>query len=142
MTNDASLAMRRTEQILFFFSFILIFLVQVSSLHYLASWPRNLPGPGRLRPCFQVMQLAGQDKSLRVRNAPQGLAFRCAHCTSEFATNRAIECPRIVKYFLGTGCADPSNSKSVSFTGRASILSSILREHDVLGAHPIRRVAV
>ncbi len=50
------------------------------------------------------------------------------------------------KYSLGTGCAesaaDPSNSKSVSFTGRASISSSILREHDVLGAHPNHTVAV
>ncbi len=36
MTNDA-------EQIICF-SFILDFLLQVSSLHYLASWPRNLPG--------------------------------------------------------------------------------------------------
>ena len=32
-------------------------------------------------------------------------------------------------------CADPSNSKSVSFTGRASITSSIVREHDFLGAY-------
>ena len=36
----------------------------------------------------------------------------------------------------GTGCADPSNSKSVSFTERASISSSIVREHDFLGAYP------
>jgi hypothetical protein len=43
---------------------------------------------------------------------------------------------RRTKYSLGTGCTDPSISKSVSFTGRASISSSILREHDVLGAHP------
>jgi hypothetical protein len=34
---------------------------------------------------------------------------------------------------LGTGCADSSNSKPVSFTGRASISSSIVREHDILG---------
>ena len=40
---------------------------------------------------------------------------------------------RRTKYSLGSGCADLSNSKSVSVTGRASISSSILREHDVLG---------
>ncbi len=45
---------------------------------------------------------------------------------------------RRTKYSLGSGCADLSNSKSVSVTGlgRASISSSILQEHDVLGAHP------
>ena len=35
----------------------------------------------------------------------------------------------------GIGCADLSNSKSVSFTGRASISSSMVREHDFLGAY-------
>ena len=35
----------------------------------------------------------------------------------------------------GTECADPSNSKSVSFTGRASIAASLVREHDFLGAY-------
>ena len=141
MTNDAALAMRRTEQILCS-SLILNFSVLVSSLHYPASWPRNLPVPGRLLPCFQVMQLAGHHDSLRVRNAPQGLGFRCAHCTREFATLRAIDCHRRMKYSLGTGYADLSSSKSVSFPGSASISSSILREHDVLGAHPNHTLAV
>ena len=133
--------MCRTEQKLCF-SFILNFLVQASSLHYPASWPRNLPGPGRLLPCFQVMQLAGQDDSLRVRNVPQALGFRCAHCTGEFATRQAMGCHRRTKFSLGTGCADPSNSKSVSFTGRARFSSSIVREHDFLGAHPNHTEAV
>ncbi len=43
---------------------------------------------------------------------------------------------------LGSGCADLSNSKSVSVTGRASISSSILREGDVLGTHPNHTLAV
>ncbi len=46
------------------------------------------------------------------------------------------------KYSLGSGCADLSNSKSVSVTGRASISSSILREDDVLGTHPNHTLAV
>ncbi len=107
LTNDAALAMRKTEQILCF-SFIHLFLLQVSSLHYPASWPRNLPGPCGLRPCF--MQLAGRDDSIRVRNFPQALGFRCAHCTGEFATRQAMGCHRRTKFSLGTGCADPSNS--------------------------------
>jgi hypothetical protein len=98
-------------------------------------------------PCF--MQLAGQDDrlhsqddSLRVRNAPQALGFRCAHCTADFATRRAMDRHRRTKYSLGTGYADLSSSKSVSFPGSASISSSILREHDVLGAHPNHTLAV
>ena len=43
---------------------------------------------------------------------------------------------------IGTGCADPNNSKSVSFAGRASISSSIVREHDILGAQPTHIVTV
>jgi hypothetical protein len=66
---------------------------------------------------------------------PQAVGFRCAHCTSEFDTRHAMDCHRLKQPSLGIGCADPSNSKSVSFTGRASISSSILREHEVLGAH-------
>jgi hypothetical protein len=49
---------------------------------------------------------------------------------------------RRIKYSLRTGCTDLSNSKSVSFTGRSNISSSILRENDVLGAHPNHTVAV
>ena len=128
--------MCRTEQILCF-SFILNFLLQVSTLHYPANWPRNIAGPCRLIPCF--MRPAGHDS---LRNAPQALGFRCAHCTSEFGTRRAMDCHRRKQSSLGTGCADPSNSKSVSFTGRASISSSIIREHDILGAHPNHTVAV
>ena len=87
---DAALAMRMTEQILCF-SFVLISLLQVSSLHLPASWPRNITGPSRLVSCF--MRPTGQD-SLPVKNAPRALGFRCAHCTSEFDTRRAMDCHR------------------------------------------------
>ncbi len=45
-----SMAMHRTQQILCF-SLIINFVLQVSSLHCLASWPRNT-GPCRILPCF------------------------------------------------------------------------------------------
>jgi hypothetical protein len=48
---------------------------------------------------------------------PQAVGFRCAHCTSEFDTSHAMDCHRLKQPSLGIGCADPSNSKSVSFTG-------------------------
>ena len=69
---------------------------------------------------------------------PQAVGFRCAHCASEFDTRHAMDCHRWKQSSLGTGCANPSNSKSVSNTGRASIPSSIIREHDFLG---VRRCA-
>ena len=37
----------------------------------------------------------------------------------------------------GTPCADPMNSKSMSFTGRADGSAGILRQHDVLGEQHI-----
>ncbi len=120
--------MRRTD-LLHFVSFILEVLLPVSSLHYLAA---SLPGNIQLRrlrrvPC--VMRPAVQ------HSLPQTVGFRCAHSTSEFDARHAMDCHRRKHYSLGTGCADPSNSRSVSFTGRASISSSIIREHEFLGAH-------
>ncbi len=54
---------------------------------------------------------------------------------SEFETRHAMDCHRRMQSSQGTECADPSNSKSVSFTGRASFSSSLVREHDFLGAY-------
>ena len=90
---------------------------------------RNIPGPCRLLRVPCVMRPAVQ------HSLPQAVGFRCAHCTSEFDTRHAMDCHRRKQSPLGTGCANPSNSKSVSFTGRASISSSIVREHELLGAH-------
>jgi hypothetical protein len=124
--------MRRTEQILYL-SFILEFLLPV---YLAASLPGNIPGHCRLRRLPCVMRPAVQ------HSLPQAVGFRCAHCTSEFDTRHAMDCYRRKHSSLGTGCADPSNSKSISFTGRASISSSIIREHEVLGAHTNHTEAV
>jgi hypothetical protein len=128
--------MRRTEKILRL-SFILKLLLPISSLHYLAvNLLGNIPGHCRLRRVPCVMRPAVQ------HSLPQAVGFRCAHCTSEFDTRHAMDCHRRKQSSLGTGCADPSNSKSVSFTGRASFASSIVREHDFLGAHTNHTEAV
>ena len=131
VTHLASEGMRRTELILCI-SLVLYFLPQVSSVHYRAaisaSSPRNhIPGHCRRLPC--VMRSAGQ------HSMTQAVGFRCAHCSSEFKTRRAMACHRLKQSSQGTECADPSNSKSVSFTGRASIAASLVREHDFLGAY-------
>ena len=116
--------MRRTEQILCI-SFVLNFLVTIW-----ASSPRNhIPGHCRRLQVPCVMRPAGQHSII------QAVGFRCAHCSSEFETRHAMDCHRRKQSSQGTECADPSNSKSVSFTGRASIASSLVREHDFLGAY-------
>ncbi len=81
---------------------------------------------------FKFRELCDQ---LDKHSITQAVGFRCVHCSSEFKTRRAMECHRRKQSSQGTECADPSNSKSVSFTGRASIASSIVREHDFLGAY-------
>jgi len=71
------------------------------------------------------------------KNASQRLGYRGAHCISEFASRPAMDCHRRHPNSVGTPCADPNNSKSMSFTARASVSSSILRQHDTLGAAAI-----
>ena len=39
--------------------------------------------------------------------------------------------------FVGISCADPRNSKSMSFTARGDHSAGILRQHDILGVLPI-----
>jgi hypothetical protein len=51
---------------------------------------KEYSGPCRAR--FRFMRSGGQDDSLPVRFTPQALGFRCANCTSEFETRRAMDC--------------------------------------------------
>jgi hypothetical protein len=112
-----------------------LFLPQVSSVHYRAaisacSRPRNhIPGHCRRLQVPCVMRSGGQ------HSITQAVGFRCAHCSSEFKTRCAMDCHRRKQSSQGTECANPSNSKYVSFTGRASIAASLVREHDFLGAY-------
>ena len=141
LASDKALSiMRRTEQTLCL-SFILIFLLQVSSEHYLSSILASSPGnhiPGHCRRLTVscVMRSAGQLSNT------QALGFRCLHCSCEFETRHGMNVHRRMQSSAGTGCADPSNSTSVSFTGRASISSSIVREHAFLGAYKLMHTKV
>ena len=132
--------MRRTEQNLCL-SFILIFLLQVASGQYLLSILASLSGnhiPGHCRRLTVscVMRSAGQLSNT------QALGFRCLHCSSEFETRHGMHIHRRKQSSAGTGCADPSNSTSVSFTARASISSSIVRTHAFLGAYYLMHTEV
>ncbi len=80
------------------------------------------------RPLLHDLDSAGSKVHLAGEERGINSGFVSDHCRS--------------KYSLGSGCADLSNSKSVSVTERASISSSILREPDVLGAHPNHTLAV
>ncbi len=67
-------------------------------------------------------------------NAPQALGFRCVNCKAEFGSRVAMACHSRHPTSIGTPCEDPKDAKSISlaYTGRASVLSSIVREHDTV----------
>ena len=67
------------------------------------------------------------------RSTPQALGYRCAHCSSEFDSRTGMDCHCRHPTSVGTPCADPHNSKSLSFTARANVASSFLRHHNTLG---------
>ena len=69
-----------------------------------------------------------------LHDLPSGLRTPCCvHCKAEFGSRVAMACHRRHPTSIGTPCEDPKNAKSISYTGRASVLSSIVREHDTLG---------
>ena len=81
-----------------------------------------------------IMRPANREMPAVKRSAPLALGYRCAYCTSEFDSKTGMDWHPTS---LGTPCADPENSKSMSFTARANVASSILRQHDTLGATAI-----
>ena len=66
------------------------------------------------------------------------MGFKCAFCGGEFGSRAGMDCHRRHNSSVGTPCADPMNSKSISFTGRADQSGGIPRQHDTLGATHIR----
>jgi hypothetical protein len=139
LATDTALAMRGTQQILclsVILNFLLNFLLVVSCLHCPAGIGISQGPTGCFRAlCDQLDNLAFP--RLQGSNMP-----KYVHCSNEFNTCHAMDSHRQKQSSLGTGRADPSNSKSVSFTGRPSFSSSIVREHDFLGAHPNHTEAV
>ena len=62
--------------------------------------------------------------------APQDVGFKCSNCNGEFASRHAMDCHRRHPSSIGTECANPRSSKSMSFTARADMSTGILRHHD------------
>jgi hypothetical protein len=64
---------------------------------------------------------------------PISLGFKCAYCGGEFGSRAGMDCHRRHRNSIGTHCADPMNSKSMSLTQRGDSYTGTLRLHDTLG---------
>jgi hypothetical protein len=67
------------------------------------------------------------------KKLPLSLGFKCAYCGGEFGSRAGIDCHRRHRNSIGTPCADPMNSKSMSLTQRGDMYTVNLRLHDTLG---------
>ena len=84
---------------------------------------------------------AGRGKPDGPKQLPLSLGFQCACCRSEFGSRAGMDVHRRHSSSVGTPCADPRNSKSISFTARGDhSFAGILRQHDTLGVLPIPEV--
>ena len=100
--------------------------------------PQYIKGAQKLNLSITYIMLpANRDIPAVKRSAPQVLGYRCAHCTYEIDSKTGMDCHRQHPTSLGTPCADPKNSKSMSFTARANVASAIILQHDTLGATAI-----
>ena len=80
---------------------------------------------------------AGRGKPEGRKRLPISLGFKCAQCKSEFESLHSMDIHRRHSSLVGTPCADPSNSKSISFTERGDQFAGSLRQHDTLGVLPM-----
>ncbi len=66
------------------------------------------------------------------KKLPISLGFKCAYC-GEFGSRAGIDCHRRHRNSIGTPCADPVNSMSMSLTQRGDSDTGNLRLHGTLG---------
>ena len=67
------------------------------------------------------------------KKLPISLGFKCAYCGGEFGSRAGMDVHRRHRSSLGTPCADPMNSKSMSLTQQGDTYTGTLRQHDTLG---------
>ena len=67
------------------------------------------------------------------KKLPISLGFKCAYCGGEFGSRAGINCHRRHRNSIGTPCADPMNSKSMSLTQRGDSYTGNLHIHDTVG---------
>ena len=136
--TDPSIAMHVVVCILF-----VLCLVPVSQQHAVGSCAsESQPLAGncsiKLNAIHSMRRGAGRGRPDAPKQLPLSLGFKCAHCGSEFESRAGMAQHRRNSSFVGTPCADPRNSKSMSFTGRADQSGGILRRHDTLGVKHIQ----
>jgi len=66
------------------------------------------------------------------KKLPISLGFKCAYCGGEFGSRAGMDCHRRHRTSIGTPCADPMNSQSMSLTQRGDTYTGTLRLHDTL----------
>jgi hypothetical protein len=86
---------------------------------------------------LQQVESHSQHASRCRKRETRSLGFKCAHCQNEYEMRGAMDQHRRHRSSVGTPCADPANSKSISFTARGDHSAGILRQHDILGVWPI-----
>ena len=67
------------------------------------------------------------------KKLPISLGFKCAYCGGEFGSRVGMDIHCRHQNSIGTPCADPMNSKSMSLTQRGDTYTGTLRLHDTLG---------
>jgi hypothetical protein len=67
------------------------------------------------------------------KKLPVSLGFKCAYCGGEFGSRAGMDSHRRHRFSIGTPCADPMNSKSMSLTHGGDTNTGTLRLHDTLG---------
>ena len=130
--TDPSVAMHRVVR-LFFLLCLVPVLEQLASIESLAENCSKLNAIHSMR----HGRGAGRGQPSGTKQLPLSLGFKCAHCQNEYETRGAMDRHRRHRSSVGTPCADPANSKSISFTARGYHSAGILRQHDILGVWPI-----
>ncbi len=67
------------------------------------------------------------------KKLPIALGFKCAYCGGECGSRAGLDCHCRHLNSIGTPCADPMNSKSMSLSQRGDSYTGNLRLHDSLG---------
>ena len=132
--TDPSVAMHRVVR-LFFLLCLVPVSEQLASIEPLAE---NCSKLKLLNAIHSMRRGAGRGQPSGTKQLPLSLGFKCAYCKSEFDSRIGMDTHRRHSASVGTPCADPRNSKSMSLTARGEhSFAGILRQHDTLGVLPI-----
>ena len=90
----------------------------------------------KLNAIHSMRRGVGRGKPDGPKQLPLSLGFKCANFRSEFDSRAGMAQHCRCSSSVGTQCADPSNSKSMSWTAIGDHSAGILRQHDTLGVLP------